>query len=235
MPAVDIVCIGNAIVDIIAQCDDRFLEDHHIIKGAMNLIDAERAQFLYQRMGSSVETSGGSACNTAAGIAGLGVSTAFFGKVCDDELGGIFTRDIRATGTLFRTRPLVGDPPTARSMIFVTPDAERSMNTYLGACVEISADDIDGERLCWMSSLNWIWFWCSPCCFVADHGVECDDKFTHDGNKCDLLWLSRANELCIESLEVGIIPTNHANGDHVKDFSDMGTPSKNTPLTNMAT
>ena len=140
----DVLTIGNAIVDIIANCEDDFLARENIIKGAMNLIDAERAEQLYSVMGPAIEASGGSAGNTAAGIAGLGGKAAYFGKVSDDYLGGVFTHDIRATGTHFETKALEGNPPTARSMIFVTPDGERSMNTYLGACVEMTPDDIEG-------------------------------------------------------------------------------------------
>jgi sugar/nucleoside kinase (ribokinase family) len=143
MSSIDVLCIGNAIVDIIARCDDAFLNDNAIIKGAMNLIDAERAETLYDRMGPAVEASGGSAGNTAAGIASFGGKAAFFGKVAKDQLGKIYAHDIRAQGVHFETAPLASPPPTARSMIFVTPDGERSMNTYLGACVELGPDDVD--------------------------------------------------------------------------------------------
>ncbi|VVT30653.1 adenosine kinase [Rhizobium sp. EC-SD404] len=143
MSSIDVLCIGNAIVDIIARCDDAFLNDNAIIKGAMNLIDAERAETLYARMGPAVEASGGSAGNTAAGIASFGGKAAFFGKVARDQLGEIYAHDIRAQGVHFETAPLASPPPTARSMIFVTPDGERSMNTYLGACVELGPDDVD--------------------------------------------------------------------------------------------
>jgi len=146
MPDYDVLCIGNAIVDIIAQCDDAFLETNGIVKGAMNLIDARRAELLYSRMGPAIEASGGSAGNTAAGIASFGGRAAYFGKVARDHLGGIFTHDIRAQGVAFDTRPLDGEPPTARSMIFVTPDGERSMNTYLGACVELGPDDVEAAK-----------------------------------------------------------------------------------------
>ncbi|QPC86186.1 adenosine kinase [Mesorhizobium sp. NBSH29] len=142
----DVLCIGNAIVDIIAQCDEDFLVDNGIIKGAMNLIDAERAQLLYSRMGPAIEASGGSAGNTAAGIASFGGRAAFFGKVSADKLGEIYAHDIHAQGVAFDTKPLAGDPPTARSMIFVTPDGERSMNTYLGACVELGPHDVEGDK-----------------------------------------------------------------------------------------
>lgn len=145
MSKFDVLCIGNAIVDIIARCDEGFLVDNDIIKGAMNLIDAERAELLYSRMGPAIEASGGSAGNTAAGIASFGGRSAYFGKVSADQLGQIYTHDIRAQGVHFDTKPLGGTPPTARSMIFVTPDGERSMNTYLGACVELGPEDIEAD------------------------------------------------------------------------------------------
>jgi sugar/nucleoside kinase (ribokinase family) len=146
MSQYDVLCIGNAIVDIIAQCDDAFLSENGIVKGAMNLIDAERAELLYARMGPAIEASGGSAGNTAAGVAGFGGRAAYFGKVADDELGRIYAHDIRAQGVAFDTTPLPGEPPTARSMIFVTPDGERSMNTYLGACVELGPEDVEDDK-----------------------------------------------------------------------------------------
>lgn len=146
MSRYDVLCIGNAIVDIIARCDDDFLHDNAITKGAMNLIDAERAELLYGRMGPAIETSGGSAGNTAAGIASFGGQVAYFGKVAADPLGRIFTHDIRAQGVAFDTMPLDREPPTARSMIFVTPDGERSMNTHLGACVELGPEDVEADK-----------------------------------------------------------------------------------------
>ncbi|MDA4845188.1 adenosine kinase [Hoeflea poritis] len=145
MEELDVLCVGNAIVDIIARCEDDFLIENRITKAAMNLIDAERAELLYSRMGPAVEASGGSAGNTAAGIASFGGRSAFFGKVARDPLGDIYEHDITAQGVVFRTARLEGPPPTARSMIFVTPDGERSMNTYLGACVELGPEDVDAE------------------------------------------------------------------------------------------
>ncbi len=142
----DVLCIGNAIVDIIARCEDDFLVENGIIKGAMNLIDAARAEQLYERMGPAIEASGGSAGNTAAGVASFGGRAAFFGKVARDHLGEIYTHDIRAQGVAFDTPPLENEPPTARSMIFVTPDGERSMNTFLGACVELGPDDVEEDK-----------------------------------------------------------------------------------------
>ncbi|MCW4117061.1 adenosine kinase [Aurantimonas sp. MSK8Z-1] len=139
----DLLTIGNAIVDIIAQTDDAFLAREAVQKGGMTLIDAERAEHLYGAMGPAVETSGGSAGNTAAGFASLGGRCAYFGKVADDQLGAVFRHDIRALGVHYETTPLDGVPPTARCMILVTPDGERSMSTYLGACVELGPEDID--------------------------------------------------------------------------------------------
>ena len=146
MAKYDVLCIGNAIVDIIAHADEKFLVDNRIIKGAMNLIDGERAELLYSRMGPAIEASGGSAGNTAAGIASFGGRAAYFGKVSSDHLGEIYTHDIRAQGVAFDTSPLASEPPTARSMIFVTPDGERSMNTYLGACVELGPEDVEEDK-----------------------------------------------------------------------------------------
>ena len=141
----DVLNIGNAIVDIIAHAEDDFLVRENIIKGAMNLIDTERAEHLYSVMGPASEQSGGSAGNTAAGIASLGGRAAYFGKVSDDHLGTVYTHDMRAIGVHYETAKLPGEPPTARSMIFVTPDGERSMNTYLGSCVALGPEDIDEE------------------------------------------------------------------------------------------
>ena len=141
----DVLTVGNAIVDIIARAEDDFLTRENITKAAMNLIDAERAEHLYSVMGPAIEASGGSAGNTAAGLASMGGRAAYLGKVCNDHLGGVFTHDIRAIGVHFDTAPLEKEPPTARSMIFVTPDGERTMNTYLGACVELDPEDVDED------------------------------------------------------------------------------------------
>jgi sugar/nucleoside kinase (ribokinase family) len=146
MSQYDVLCIGNAIVDILAECDDAFLVEHGIIKGAMNLVDAERSALLYSHMGPAIEASGGCAGNTAAGVASFGGTAAFFGKVSNDKLGDIYRHDIRAQGVAFDTKPLNGNPPTATSMIFVTPDGERSMNTYLGACVELGPEDVEPNK-----------------------------------------------------------------------------------------
>lgn len=141
--ALDVVGIGNAIVDVISHAEEAFLVENGLEKGAMTLIDAERAETLYGRMGPGIEMSGGSAGNTMAGIASLGGRGAYIGKVHDDQLGRVFRHDIRAVGVRFDTPPLTEGAPTARCLILVTPDAQRTMNTYLGACVELGPDDID--------------------------------------------------------------------------------------------
>jgi sugar/nucleoside kinase (ribokinase family) len=143
----DVTAIGNAIVDVIAQADDALLAAHQLPKGAMNLIDAEMAEKLYSVMGPGKEASGGSAGNTIAGIAMLGGKTAYIGKVADDQLGRIFTHDIRAAGVTYDTKPLVGGLPTARSLIFVTPDAQRTMQTFLGACTQLGPEDVNLDHV----------------------------------------------------------------------------------------
>jgi len=139
----DTTCIGNAIVDVISKVEDKFLEEENLVKNSMNLIDEDRAEQLYARMGAAIEISGGSAGNTAAGVASLGGRSNYIGKVKNDQLGSIFAHDIRAMGVNFDTQMADSGPATARSFILVTPDAHRTMNTYLGACVELGPDDID--------------------------------------------------------------------------------------------
>ena len=139
----DVVCIGNAIVDVMTRCSEQTIADMGLERGAMTLIDAAQAESLYTSMGPTLETSGGSACNTAAGVASFGGSVGYVGKVRDDQLGEIFSHDIRSIGAVFETPAAKHGPPTARCFIFVTPDGQRTMNTYLGACVGLGPDDID--------------------------------------------------------------------------------------------
>ncbi|HEY3777798.1 MAG TPA: adenosine kinase [Rhizomicrobium sp.] len=141
----DVVGIGNAIVDIIAQAEDDFLDRHGMHKGAMTLIDESRAEALYHAMGPAVQLSGGSAGNTIAGLASLGARTGYVGKLKDDALGAVFRHDIVSAGVRFSTLPAKEGPATARCLIFVTPDAQRTMNTYLGACANLGPEDIDAE------------------------------------------------------------------------------------------
>ena len=139
----DVVGVGNAIVDVIAQADDELIKRLDLNKGTMTLIDAAQAEWLYSEMGSGLEASGGSAANTLAGIASLGGKGAYIGKVRDDQLGKVFSHDISAIGVDYRLRAATDGPPTARCLIFVTPDAERTMQTFLGVSVMLGPEDID--------------------------------------------------------------------------------------------
>lgn len=144
-PALDVLGIGNAIVDVIAPATDAFIAEQGLTKGIMRLIDAEEAERLYAAMNPGTEVSGGSCANTMAGIAALGGAGAYVGRVRDDQLGGVFAHDMRAAGVRFDAAPARSGPPTARCLILVTPDAQRTMNTYLGACVELTPEDVDAE------------------------------------------------------------------------------------------
>ncbi|KAA2237859.1 adenosine kinase [Salinarimonas soli] len=145
--ALDVLCLGNAIVDVLAPADDAFLVGHGLAKGSMALIDEARAGALYEAMGPATIISGGSAANTAVGIASLGVRAGFVGKIRNDAVGDIFAHDLRATGVAFETPVAQDGPATARSFILVTPDGERTMNTYLGACQGLSSADVDPEQV----------------------------------------------------------------------------------------
>lgn len=137
-----VLCMGNAIVDVIARVDDQFLETHERVKGSMMLVDAETSARLYDDMPPAIERSGGSAGNTAAGIASFGGKAGYIGKVHEDQLGTVFRHDIRAAGVSYETVPSKEGAPTATSMILVTPDGQRTMNTFLGACVELTPEDV---------------------------------------------------------------------------------------------
>ncbi len=139
----ELLGLGNAIVDVIARAEEDFLARHKLRKGAMTLIDQATADQLYAAMGPATIISGGSAANTAVGVVELGARAAFIGKIRQDEIGHIFAHDLRATGVHFATPAAAEGPATARSFIFVTPDGERTMNTYLGACQNLGPDDVD--------------------------------------------------------------------------------------------
>lgn len=141
----DVAGIGNALVDVIANADDRFLDENGVQKGGMTLIDDARAAELYGRMGEAVEMSGGSCANTIAGLASLGGRGAFFGKVKDDQLGQVFQHDIKTLGVSFPSPVAKDGAPTGRCLILVTPDAQRSMNTFLGAAQGLTPADIDAD------------------------------------------------------------------------------------------
>ncbi|MDI6025743.1 adenosine kinase [Corticibacterium sp. UT-5YL-CI-8] len=222
MSQYDVLCIGNAIVDIIAQCDETFLTDNGIIKGAMNLIDTDRAELLYASMGPAIEASGGSAGNTAAGVASFGGRAAYFGKVAQDHLGEIYTHDIRAQGVSFDTRPLESQPPTARSMIFVTPDGERSMNTYLGACVELGPDDVEadkarGAKVTYFEG----YLWDPP---MAKEAIRLTAKIAHEAGRevsmtlSDSFCVDRYREEFLDLMRSGTVDIVFANSHEIKSL-----------------
>ena len=145
----DVLGIGNAIVDVLARCEDQFLADNNLPKGHMRLIDTAEADALYEVMGPAIEVSGGSAANSMAGLASFGGNAAFIGKVADDHLGEVFGHDLRAAGVTYETKAASepGRLPTARCMIFVTPDGERTMNTFLGTSVALGVKELDEQMI----------------------------------------------------------------------------------------
>lgn len=160
MGSLDVVGIGNAIVDAVAEADDALLAEEDLTKGSMTLIDAARAAALRGRMGQAVEVCGGSAANTMVGVARLGGAAGYVGKVRSDAAGAVFRRDIQEAGATFATPAATDGAATARCLIFVTPDAQRTMTTYLGACVELGPADIDPDfiasaRLLYMEGYLW--------------------------------------------------------------------------------
>lgn len=146
-PLYDVIAIGNAIVDVMAPCEDADIERLGLAKGGMTLVDTARAQELYDAMGPAREISGGSAANTLAGLAALGAKCAFIGQVADDQLGEVFAHDIRAGGIDFQTPTRADEPPTARCLIFVSPDGQRTMNTFLGASQFLPAEALDDAQI----------------------------------------------------------------------------------------
>lgn len=157
----DVVAIGNAIVDVIARADDAFIAENGLRKGSMQLLfSTEEAEALYGRMGPGIEASGGSAANTLAGLAALGLNCGFIGQVADDTLGKVFTHDMRAQSVRFDTAPRPGEPPTARCLIVVTPDGQRTMNTFLGASqflppAALSHDLISDAAILYLEGYLW--------------------------------------------------------------------------------
>jgi sugar/nucleoside kinase (ribokinase family) len=143
----DVVGMGNALVDVIAHADDDFLESHDLVKGSMTLVDTDRAVHLYRALGAAVEMSGGSAANTMCGIASFGGTAAYVGKVSDDELGDVFGHDLLAVGVAFRPGGRAEGVPTGRCIIVVTPDAQRTMNTYLGVSSLLCVPDVDTDTI----------------------------------------------------------------------------------------
>lgn len=219
--AVDVTGVGNAIVDVLGQVSDAFLIENGLTKGTMALIDEARAAELYTRMGACVEISGGSVANSMVGIASLGGRAAYIGKVRNDGLGASFTSDIRQAGVRFETESLTGGPSTARCLIAVSPDAQRTMSTFLGASRELGPDAID-EALIKNSKITYLegYLWDPPAakeaflkaCHVAEAAgrktaLSLSDPFCVDRHRAELLNLVHdhidilfANEIEICSL-----------------------------------
>jgi len=226
----DVLAIGNAIVDIISREDERFLADHGIAKGSMSLIDMHRAETLYAAMGPATETSGGSAANTVAGIASFGGRTAFIGKVADDHLGEVFAHDIKATGTRYHTPHLESGDVTARCMIVVTPDGERSMSTYLGACAKLAPDDMDAD-LIRQSKITYFegYLWDPP---EAKSAIRAAARIAHDAGRqvamtlSDAFCVDRYREEFLELMTSGtvdIVFANEAEAKSLYQTSDLTT------------
>ena len=190
----DVLGIGNAIVDVLARADDDFIVTQGMRKGGMALIDGKRAEAIYDAMGPAVEVSGGSAANTIVGVASLGARAAFVGKVKDDEFGRTFAHDIRAAGVAFDTPPASDGPATARCYILVTPDGERTMNTFLGAAQDLHPNDIDADAIA-ASAITYLegYLWDPP---HAKEAFLKAAKIAHDAGRQVALTLSDA--FCVD-------------------------------------
>jgi sugar/nucleoside kinase (ribokinase family) len=143
----DVVGIGNALVDVLSHENEQFLDEHDLVRGSMTLVDAERSDDLYAAMGPGTEISGGSAANTMVGVASFGGRAGYIGRVADDQLGVVFGHDMHASGVLFRSGRAAGPPPTGRCLIVITPDGERTMSTYLGASSRLGPEELDAELI----------------------------------------------------------------------------------------
>ncbi len=186
----DVLGIGNAIFDILVQTDDAFLGQHGMAKGSMALIDEARAAAIYQAMGPATEMSGGSAANTIFGVAGFGAKAAYVGKVKDDQIGGMYSHDIRAANVAFTTAAATDGPATGCSYILVTPDGERTMNTYLGAAQDLSPADIDPAQIAASSIVYLEGYLWDPA--NAKEAFLKASKIAHDNKRSVALTLSDA-------------------------------------------
>lgn len=190
----DVVGIGNAIVDVILNVSDDVVASHGLHKGSMNLIDAQRAELLHSELGPGQEFSGGSVANAVAIAASLGSRVAYVGKVRDDAMGELFARDLRSAGVLFESVPSTESAATARSLIMVTPDGQRTMNTYLGACTELGPADVDPELLS-RATVVYLegYLWDSPPAAAACHAAI--DAVHGSGGR---VALTLADTFCVE-------------------------------------
>ncbi|WP_439817364.1 adenosine kinase [Zavarzinia sp. CC-PAN008] len=193
-PRIDVLGIGNAIVDVLAAVDEDFLARTGLVKGSMTLITAEQAEALYAAMPPGRECSGGSAANTIAGVASLGGRAAYVGKVRNDQLGAVFSHDLKALGVGFSTPTAEGGPPTARCLVLVTPDGQRTMATYLGACVALGPEDIDAETVA-AASITYLegYLWDPP---LAKDAFRKAMAIAHQAGR--LVGLSLSDSFCVD-------------------------------------
>lgn len=206
----DVLGIGNAVVDVLSTVGTDVIDELGLERGAMTLVDEARSEALYARMTSAREVSGGSCANTIAALANMGGRGAYIGKVRNDRLGLVFAEDVRSSGVDFRTPPSVSGPLTARSMIFVTPDGQRTMQTYLGACVELAPDDVDDE-LVRESSVTYLegYLWDRPlakdACVKAiklAHAAERKVALTLSDSFCVDRWRDEFVDLIGQSVDI---------------------------------
>jgi sugar/nucleoside kinase (ribokinase family) len=229
----DVLGIGNAIVDVIARTEDDFLVKHNMNKGGMALIDEPRAQAIYGAMGQAVEKSGGSAANTIVGVAGFGARAAFVGKVKDDKLGQAFASDIRKAGVAFDTAPAKDGPSTACCYVMVTPDGERTMNTYLGAAQNLYPADVDADAIA-ASAITYLegYLWDPP---HAKEAFRKASKIAHEAGRKVALTLSDA--FCVgryraeflDLIKTGMVDLVFANESELKSLyetADFDTAAK---------
>ena len=223
----DVLGIGNAIVDVLAHAEEATITGLGLDKGIMTLVDETRSQKLYEHLGPGTEASGGSCANTMAGIASLGGVCAYIGRVRDDELGRVFAHDIQASGVHFTSVPAADGPPTARCLIFVTPDAQRTMNTYLGACVELGPGDVD-EALVRAAEITYLegYLWDRPeaktaCRKAADlcHAAGKRLALTLSDPFCVDRWRAEFRELVAH--EVDILVANEAEITSLYEVDDI--------------
>jgi len=193
-PKFHVAGIGNAIVDVLAFASEDTVSSHGLTKGGMILVEEMRSRELYQLMGQTTECSGGSVANSLAGLASLGAKTAFIGKVRADQLGTIFTHDMHAVGTHFNTKPLEIGPATASCLIYVTPDAQRTMATYIGACSHVSEHDID-ESIIAAAAITYVegYLWDME---TAKAAIRTAIKIAHDATRRVAFTLS--DTFCVE-------------------------------------
>ena len=193
-PMRDVLGIGNAIVDVLAHGDDAFLVAHGLARGAMTLIDAEQGASILEAMGSTVEVSGGSVANTMAGIASLGGTGSYIGRVHDDRLGAVFSRDMRALGIGYETLPATDGATTARCLVIVTPDGQRTMATYLGASTELGPEDVDAEAV-YRHAVTYLegYLWDAP---RAQEAMALAARLAHDAGNRVALTLS--DPFCVD-------------------------------------